>query len=163
MKSKKHPISLEERQINGIDVKHRRYLIWLVWEIFHNVCNKREGNDSLLLGKIVNTCQSLFIIRFSRGEISRRRYLIYFVISLLTEPYEYRSLDEYNGRISHIESKLEQIYKLKEKEIIKEKENIKLENTQELDTPSDTQNKKQITTNDNITIDSYDILLIGGQ
>jgi hypothetical protein len=155
MKAKKHPISLEERNITGIDVKHRRYLIWLVWEIFYNISKGLKGKEQLLIERIVHTCQSLFTIRFSRGEISKRRYLIYFVISLLTETYEYRSLNEYDERISHIESKLDKIYNLKEKEIIKEKltdndPNNKAESIAE---------KKQ---EDTITLESYDLLLLGG-
>lgn len=56
-------------------------IIWIVWDIFLKEANKRGK----LIVKIVNALLSLFTLKYTSGCNKKRKYILYFVVSLLCE------------------------------------------------------------------------------
>jgi hypothetical protein len=56
-------------------------IIWIVWDVFLKEANKR----SKLIVKIVNALLSLFTLKYTSGCNKKRKYILYFVVSLLCE------------------------------------------------------------------------------
>jgi hypothetical protein len=56
-------------------------IIWIVWDVFLKEANKRGK----LIVKIVNALLSLFTLKYTSGCNKKRKYILYFVVSLLCE------------------------------------------------------------------------------
>jgi hypothetical protein len=61
--------------------------IWMIWDMIIARSNDAEEH-SPLTQKIVNSLLRLYCIRFTSGVRKKRRYLVYFAISLLTTEYD---------------------------------------------------------------------------
>ena len=82
-KKKKEKISANRRAFVPVDEKLQMDMIWIVWE-----CILTESNNrSKTISTINNSLLSLFCLRFSPSTKNKRRYLIYYAVSLLTEPF----------------------------------------------------------------------------
>jgi hypothetical protein len=71
--------------------------IWMIWDMIIARSNIAEEH-SLLTQKIVASLLRLYCIRFTPGVRKKRRYLIYFAISLLTTEYDSK-IEMINDRI----------------------------------------------------------------
>jgi hypothetical protein len=56
-------------------------IIWIVWDVFLKEANKR----SKIIVKIVNALLTLFTLKYTSGCNKKRKYILYFVVSLLCE------------------------------------------------------------------------------
>jgi hypothetical protein len=56
-------------------------IIWIVWDVFL----KEANNRGKLIVKIVNALLSLFTLKYTSGCNKKRKYILYFVVSLLCE------------------------------------------------------------------------------
>lgn len=63
-----------------VDAKYKNESIWIIWEILLGITIKNNG-----LNKIINSILKMFCVRYSTGTKKKRRYLIYYAISLITE------------------------------------------------------------------------------
>ena len=80
-KSKKEKCEAETRTFAPVDNKLQKDVIWIIWDIL-----LQEGeNKSSLIRKIIKGNLNLFSLRYSTGVKRRRRYILYFTVSLLTE------------------------------------------------------------------------------
>ncbi len=80
-KKKKNKSACESRTFVKVDPKFRNDIIWILWEcIFHYGQNKNEFTK-----QIIQHLFNLFCIRYTTACSKRRRYLLYFAVSLLTE------------------------------------------------------------------------------
>jgi len=79
-KSKKEKCKCERRQM-PVDSKYQMDIIWMIWDVLINEANKK----SKLIQKIINAILNLFSLRYTTGCHKKRKYLIYFVVSLLCE------------------------------------------------------------------------------
>ena len=84
-KHKKELFIGEARQIAPIQDKFKNDVIWIVWEVILRECN---NNKNPVIIKIVNALLEMFSIKYSSGVKKRRKFLIYFAISILTEPFD---------------------------------------------------------------------------
>ena len=84
-KQKKELCLGETRQFAPIQDKFKNDIIWIVWDIILHECSKKKNP---LLTKIVNALLEIFSIKYSTGAKKRRKFLIYFAISILTEPLD---------------------------------------------------------------------------
>ena len=84
-KHKKELCIGESRQIAPIQDKFKNDIIWIVWEVILRECNNTKNP---LIIKIVNALLEIFSIKYSSGVKKRRKFLIYFAISILTEPFD---------------------------------------------------------------------------
>ena len=64
-----------------VDSKNQMDIIWIVWDIFLKEANKRPK----IIIKIVNALLNLFTLKYTSGCNKKRKYILYFVVSLLCE------------------------------------------------------------------------------
>lgn len=79
---RKEPCRLHRRNVN-VENKYMRDIIWIVWDTLNLYC--AELNNGYV-SKLMEACQSLFSIKYTNGSCRKRRYLLYFAVSLITEP-----------------------------------------------------------------------------
>jgi hypothetical protein len=109
-KNRKEKCICERRSQIPVDSKNQMDIIWIVWDIFLKEANKR----SKILIKIVNALLNLFTLKYTNGCNKKRKYILYFVVSLLCENL---SMDEEIIRksqqeiVSNILKKIDTVYK----------------------------------------------------
>ena len=84
-KHKKELCMGETRQFAPIQDKIKHDIIWLVWDIILHECSSKKNP---LLTKIVNALLEIFSIKYTNGVKKRRKFLIYYAISILTDPLD---------------------------------------------------------------------------
>jgi hypothetical protein len=86
-KAKKETCRCERRSHIQVDDKLQFDPIWMIWDMI--IARSNDANEhSPLTQKIVNSLLRLYCVRFTPGVRKKRRYLIYFAISLLTTEYD---------------------------------------------------------------------------
>lgn len=86
-KAKKETCRCERRSHIPVDDKLQFDPIWMIWDII--IARSNDADDiSPLTQKIVNSLLRLYCVRFTPGVRKKRRYLVYFAISLLTTEYD---------------------------------------------------------------------------
>ena len=96
-KAKKETCRCERRSHIPVDDKLQFDPIWMIWDMIIARSNQ-EDEYSPLTQKIVNSLLRIYCIRFTPGVRKKRRYLIYFAISLLTTEYDSR-IEMINDRL----------------------------------------------------------------
>ena len=105
-KAKKETCRCERRSHIPVDDKLQFDPIWMIWDMI--VARSSQMDEySPLTQKIVNSLLRLYCIRFTSGVRKKRRYLIYFAISLLTTEYDSK-IEMINDRLV-IETAVENI------------------------------------------------------
>jgi hypothetical protein len=84
-KHKKELCIGETRQFAPIQDKFKNDIIWLVWDIILHTCSRKQNP---LVTKIMNALLEIFSIKYTAGVKKRRKFLIYYAISLLTDPLD---------------------------------------------------------------------------
>lgn len=80
-KGKKERIYCERRNFSQVDIKAQKDIIWIIWDLLLQEATKR----SKLVKKTIDALLSLFTLRYTHGCQKKRRNVLYFAISLLTE------------------------------------------------------------------------------
>lgn len=80
-KKKKTPLFCERRNYNSVNTNYQKDIIWMVWNL---LIFESEKKDSIIQ-KIVKSCFNIFTLRYLPGMKKKRRFIIYFVVELLTE------------------------------------------------------------------------------
>lgn len=107
-KSKKEQLFCETRPNMPVQSKYQKDIIWIIWSLFLHESTKHHT----LIGKIVNNLLSIFCIHYSTGVKKRRRYILYFVVSLLTEKINFQIPLQTNPQvINQIKTKIDSIYR----------------------------------------------------
>jgi hypothetical protein len=105
-KAKKEQCRCERRSHIPVDDKLQFDPIWMIWDMI--IARSSQTDDySQLTQKIINSLLRLYCVRFTPGVRKKRRYLIYFAISLLTTEYDVR-IEMINDRLV-IETAIENI------------------------------------------------------
>jgi hypothetical protein len=107
-----------------VDDKLQMDPIWIVWQIVTNSASASKSNSKAtqsLNAKIIDCLFKMYCIRFTVSVKKKRRYLIYFAVSLLTQPYSTRQdiiLPDYKDKISNVVQKIDAVYReIKKNEI----------------------------------------------
>lgn len=80
---RKEPLMCHKRnEYTDIETKYRGDFIWLIWETLLFYAEQRGALETTL----INTLFDFFRVRYSFGVIKKRKPLLYFAISILTEP-----------------------------------------------------------------------------
>jgi len=109
-KNRKEKIRGERRSFVPVDTKLQMDIIWIVWDLFFKEADKR----SKFIKKIMEALLTLFTLKFSVGCYKKRKYILYFAVSLLCENV---ATDEEIIRksqqeiVSNVLNKIDQIYK----------------------------------------------------
>lgn len=80
-KKKKQLIKCEHRSYN-VENKNRSNIIWIIWDI---LLDYSELQSIELIKKTMNSLNQLFCIKYTEASNKKRRYILYYSISLLTE------------------------------------------------------------------------------
>ena len=110
-KKKKEMCICERRTFVQVDEKFQKEPIWIIWDILFYSVNMKK-NYCEVTKKILRSIFELFTIRYSSGSKRKRKYLLYFAISLLTETIDL-SVDiiENKNTVDTITKKIDMIYK----------------------------------------------------
>ena len=81
-KRNKEPCFCEKRTEYDVDSGLQRDIIWIVWDIFLYYSNL---NNNIFNDTILRSLLGLFCIKYTNATAKKRRYLLYFAVSLLTE------------------------------------------------------------------------------
>jgi hypothetical protein len=71
----------ERRSQVPVDNKYQMDVIWLVWDIFFKKCEQKQP----IFKKIVSSSLNLFTLKYTNSCIKKRKYILYFIVSLLCE------------------------------------------------------------------------------
>jgi len=74
--------SVARREFVPLDSKLQTHPIWLIWEAI--IVSASTGHCTLAQ-KVVKSLLTLYCLKFSEGSFKRRKFLVYFAVSLLTE------------------------------------------------------------------------------
>ena len=79
---RKEPLLCQKRtEYADLETKHRTDFIWLIWETLVHYAERRGALETAL----INTLFEFFRVRYSSSVIKKRKSLLYFAISILTE------------------------------------------------------------------------------
>lgn len=108
-KRKKEECFCERRSFAPVLDKYQMDIIWMVWELLLLECKKDEKH---IKSEIMNSLLSIFCIKYTSGLKKKRRYLLYFGITLLTETVDL-NVDILNDKdaIHKIIGKIDVVYK----------------------------------------------------
>ena len=108
-KKRKEVCICERRTFAMVDEKCVKEPIWMIWDVLFkaNAEKKSEISD-----KILKSIFELFCIRYTSGVKKKRKYLLYFAISLLTDTFD-STIDiiENKTSVDNITKKINLIYK----------------------------------------------------
>ena len=99
-----------------VDSKCQLDIVWLIWSAFFTEIENRRStiNNKIhtLLTKVSNSLLKLFTLKYSSGVVRRRKYILYFMVALLTEPVNYdEEICKNKDQISNVTQKIDSIYK----------------------------------------------------
>lgn len=108
-RKKKEPCIAETRTAYNVEHKYQNDIIWIIWEIIQI---KITEIGSEITVKIVNALLDMFCLRYTSSIKRKRKYILYYCISLLTEKYDL-DIPIWNDK-AHIHSivkKIDVVYK----------------------------------------------------
>lgn len=114
-KNKKNILKSERRNNMPVSSNFQCDIIWIIWEgIMLESVNKSRATTKLLKSLL-----NIFCMRYSSGAKKKRRYLIYFAISLIILPVNYNiDIIQNEQQISKVKERINIIYKqIKKNEI----------------------------------------------
>jgi hypothetical protein len=84
-------------------------IIWMIWDA---ILTESEQNHSKIINRIIQSLLNLFSLKYTKSTGRKRRYLMYFAVSLLTElvPLEEEIIKE-KEEIFQLVDKVDNIYK----------------------------------------------------
>jgi len=115
-KKRSQPCKCERRYDIPVETKFQCELIWMIWDgLLYNT--KQSGNT--FVNAVMTSLLDLFCIKFSTCCIKKRRFLLYFAIAMICEPF-HCDLDIIQDKtiLNHTLTQLPNIYKqIKKNEI----------------------------------------------
>jgi hypothetical protein len=109
-KKNKNKIQCERRTMIPVDIKCQMDIIWIIWDIFI----LKSKTKSILLQKIIMALLSLFTLQYNNTCAKKRKYILYFAVSLLCENVvltEEIIRDDQKKVVSNITNQIDLIYK----------------------------------------------------
>ena len=113
-KKKNEKCSCERRTFAPVQQQFQTDIIWIIWDILLNKSKKLE-----ICNKIMISLLNIFSIKYNNTTKRKRRYILYFAVSLITDLIDYKIDIILNKKeIKLILSKIDHIYKqIKKNEI----------------------------------------------
>jgi hypothetical protein len=107
---KKEKCKCERRSQIPVDSKNQMDLIWIVWDLFL----KESEKQTSIIQKVVNSLLNLFTLKYTSGCQKKRKYILYFVVSILCEKVNFEEeiiRESQKGVLSNVIKKIDSIYK----------------------------------------------------
>ena len=108
-KIKKEKCRCERRSNMPVESKNQMDIIWIIWDIF---LNKAEKQDKIIK-KIINALLTLFTLKYTSGCCKRRKFILYFVVSLLCEKVNLNEeiiREKQKEIVTNVIKKIDQVY-----------------------------------------------------
>jgi len=107
-KRKKEKCICERRTFAPVQEKFQMDIVWLIWDVLLKETMKRNNE---LCKRIIMSIMNIFSIKYTPAVKKRRRFLMYFVVGLLTEQINY-NIDIISNKeeVDKIVSKINVIY-----------------------------------------------------
>lgn len=106
--NKKEKCLCERRGNMPVDDKFQMDPIWIIWEIILQQSPEKDNIKS----KILNSILKLYCLKYTPGVKKRRRYLIYYAISIITEKYDTKiDITKDKELVETVVKKINAIYK----------------------------------------------------
>ena len=107
--SKKVKCKCERREMIPVDSKYQMDIVWLLWDA---MLKEAETTHGPLIKRIIESLLRLFTLKYAQTVSKRRRFIIYFAISLLTEnvPLDEEIIKE-KETVSQLVEQIDNIYK----------------------------------------------------
>lgn len=107
-KQKKLACVCERRTFAPVQESQQMNIIWILWDILLNASKSRHN----IYYRIITSLLNLFSIRYNQACNKRRKFMIYYAISILTENINIDSALIHNKKlVDTISSKINTIYK----------------------------------------------------
>ena len=108
-KTNKKNLTCERREEIKVNEKFQKDVIWLVWDTIVITANIQKNT---ITTKVVNSLLNLFSLHYGAGCKKKRRYLIYFAISIVVDNYNpHTSIIHNKELIQEMLLKVDIIYK----------------------------------------------------
>jgi hypothetical protein len=117
IKKNKKEVCKCERRNYKVDSKFQNNVIWIIWDLFfHVVTNKHK-----IVFKTLNSILNIFTFKYTPTVNKKRRYLVYFVVSLLCDSIlitDHILKDDKKDKLNNVLSNVDLIYQqIKKSEI----------------------------------------------
>jgi hypothetical protein len=84
-------------------------VIWLIWDA---ILDRVESKPDVLQKQIIDSILNLFCIKYTTACSKKRRYLLYFAIAVITEPYNINiPIVNNKGLVENTLDEIDTIYK----------------------------------------------------
>jgi len=104
---KKNDLVCERREWAPVNDKDQMMVIWIIWDVLLKNCNTNK-----LSHKILSNLLELFSVKFSKTVVRKRKYIIYFALSIIIDPYSDKiNIIDDNKQYKLILSNLNKVYK----------------------------------------------------
>jgi hypothetical protein len=80
-KKRKQTCFIQRREHGSVDVKYQRNIVWLIWDAILREAHARRGT---VVAKVADALFQMFTLRYTEAHNTRRKSLIYFAVTLLT-------------------------------------------------------------------------------
>jgi hypothetical protein len=110
-KAKKEKCFCERRSHIQVDQKLQTDIIWLIWDVFKKEADSRNNP---FINKVIKALLSLFTLKYTTSCNKKRKYIMYFIVSLLCEPIipdEEIIRDKQKDIVANVISKIDMVYK----------------------------------------------------
>jgi len=105
-RNKKINLNAERRLY--VEGKDQQNIIWMIWDAFLYISKTKEQ----IVITIVNSLLNIFTKRYSFAENKRKMFILYFIVSLLTEEHNYNiNIIENSEKINNTVNNVNSIYK----------------------------------------------------
>tara|TARA_Y100000816_G_scaffold280515_1_gene253981 strand:- start:11548 stop:12651 length:1104 start_codon:yes stop_codon:yes gene_type:complete len=81
-KKRKNKCVCESRNFVKVEAKYRNDLIWIIWDC---MLHYGKGKNNIFVNELLNCMFELFCVKYTTASCKKRRYLLYFAVSILTE------------------------------------------------------------------------------
>jgi hypothetical protein len=108
-KKRKEKCLCERRAFAQVQDKYQMDPVWLIWDA---ILKESAARKNQAIDKVIKAILSIFSIKFTSGVTKRRRFLIYFAISLLTESIDFNiEIVNNKSQVDAIVKKIDLVYR----------------------------------------------------
>ncbi len=109
-RQRKEPCTCERRSFVPVDTKFQMEIVWMIWDA---ILKEAETHNNLIQ-KLIKSLLTLFTLKYSKGAFKKRKYILYFAVSLLTETINLNEeiiKTEQKEKIANVTKNINTIYK----------------------------------------------------
>jgi hypothetical protein len=79
----KNSLKSERRNFQEVETKYQTDVVWMIWDAFFNEAIEKSISTT---HQIIQSCLSLFAIKYTSSRYNKYKLMMYFLIQVLTEP-----------------------------------------------------------------------------